>query len=104
MNHALTFVAACITCGLLDWGLRFWRRAEANARRDKAQQVLKARGMDSFTYLPSFGVDDPELREALAAFDYSGRVIVDRGGYMVGRLLPKVGKPEGLRLVVDNTK
>lgn len=89
---------------LWDWN----ERSRARHRRVLAEQTLNARGMSVYPYMPAFGVDDPELRSALAVFEYGGHVVLDKDGRMVGRLMPKVvarGRPApGLRLVVDNTK
>jgi hypothetical protein len=104
--EALALVAATLIGSfILDWGWRFFQRSEDARRRNEAAVLLRSRGMEAYTYLASFGADDGELREALSVFDHSNQIVLDRHGYLVGRVLPKVqqGGP-GLRLVVDNTK
>lgn len=45
------------------------------------------------------------LRDALAAFDFTNQLVLDRDGHLIGRVLPKAqAHGPGLRLVVDNTK
>lgn len=50
------------------------------------------------------GTENAELRTALDSFAFTGQVVLDKSGNVVGRVLPKVVKGPHLRLVVDNTK
>lgn len=101
----LSLIAATlVVCWMMNWGVRLWRRSEDERRRQEAVKVLRAHGMEPHTYLPSFSVDPGELRDALAVFDYTNQLVLDRNGHLIGRVLPKVqAHGPGLRLVVDNT-
>lgn len=103
---ALGLVAGTLVASfMLEWAWKLWQRSEDAGRRQKAADVLRAHGMEAHTYLASFAAERGQLREALAAFDHTNQIVLDREGRLVGRLLPKAqqGGP-GLRLVVDNTK
>ena len=114
--HSLALIAAALfVAWAMDWGYRFWRRRNEVRHRDRSDALLRSHGMEVHTYLPSFGAEAGELRDALAAFDFTNKVVLDRDGRMVGRLLPSVrpgvgrmlprGRSEPtLRLVIDNTK
>ena len=56
-------------------------------------------------YLATIGTDDPELRDALDQFAFTGHVITNRDGEIIGGLVPKaksgLTKPS-LKLVVSN--
>lgn len=73
---------------------------------ERAENVLARHKLSAFWYMPTIGVDDPELREALDRIAMHGKVILDADNRLVGRLLPKPESERGprLRLVVDNTK
>lgn len=105
-SQALGLIAATLAGSwLMDWGVRLWRRSEDERRRQEAAKVLRAHGMEAHTYLPSFSAEPGELRDALAAFDFTNQLVLDRSGRLIGRVLPKVqAHGPGLRLVVDNTK
>ncbi len=103
----LGVAAATLTVSwLLDWCVRAWRRVEQKKRQDAAAKVLKTHGMETHLYLSSFACeDDDELRKALEVFDYSSRLVLDRQGCLVGRVLPTVKRAgPNIRLVVDNTR
>lgn len=107
MTEARTWIAvvgAIVTWLLLDWAMKFWMRSQDRARRSEAQELLRARSMEAHLYLPSFGAGDESLRAALTVFDHTGYIVLNRDGVPVGRVLPKVGPQQGLRLVVDNSK
>lgn len=90
---------------VMDWCWRFWNRSSEAKRRLDAEKVLQKHGLVAHTYLASFGNEDAELRDALSAFDFTNKVMLNQSGQLVGRLLPKTQKSgPGLRLVVDNTK
>jgi len=72
----------------------------------QAEEVLARHKMSVYSYIPTIGMDDTELRDALDLAAMHGKVILNADGQVVGRLLPK---PESnvetrLRLIVDNTK
>lgn len=98
-------VAVLIANWVFGWGLRFWQRSQDTERRVIAERVLREHGMEAHTYLPSFGCEAGPLRDALTAFDFANKLVLDREGRLVGRALPKVqAKGPGIRLIVDNTK
>ena len=102
---AFVLIAATLAlCWIVDWCLRLRQRGEDARRRKDAERVLQKHGMEAHTYLPSFSAEPGELRDALAAFDFTNQLVLDRDGRLVGRVLPKVQtQGPGLRLVVDNT-
>ena len=104
MQPLLFVVVGMFLAFVAEWSLRFWRRSEQNDRLRFASLVLRRNGMEAYSYLAAFGAEDAELRAALETFEHTGKVVIDKDGSMVGRLLPKVAAERGLRLVVDNTK
>jgi hypothetical protein len=54
--------------------------------------------------MPGVGVEHLELRRALDVMEYTGKIVLDGTGNVVGRLIPKIAKGPHLRLVVDNSK
>lgn len=91
---------------LADWGFHFWKRARESNEKSNARKLLKEYGYTPHLYLASMGEDNIDIRYALDVFSHSGHIVLDRGGHVVGRILPNVdlGNPhQQLRLVVDNT-
>lgn len=86
-----------------DWGLMFWRNAENSRRRHEAEKLLAAHGMSAHLYLATIGIKDRELRSALDRFAFTGHIVLDPHGNVVGKLVPKIAKGPHLRLVVNNT-
>jgi hypothetical protein len=106
-----SFLTGAVVCFVIvlvgQWVISKLTRSDLQKRQERAEAAIRPHGMEVFTYLPSFGADD-EQRQHLAAFDFSGKLILDRDGRLVGRVLPKVVREfdprrKGLRLVVDNT-
>ena len=99
-------IVGMIAASVIDWTRGIWRQHVSRLRMDAANRILNQYGLDAYTYLAAFGAEDGELRSALESFELTNKVIVDKNGNIVGRLLPKVKAAEerGLRLVVDNTK
>lgn len=96
-----------LTCGVLlsmvaDWLFRFWRQSDNRQRREDANKVLKKHGLTPHLYLATIGEKDPDLRCALDAFAFTGHVITNAKGDVVGKLCPMVEKGPHLRLVVSN--
>lgn len=102
MNELLWLFSGVLLAGLADWLLRFWRRSEDVRRRSDAAQVLKRHGLTPQLYLATIGEEDPELRSALDAFAFTGHVITNAKGEVVGKLCPRVEKGPNLRLIVSN--
>lgn len=104
MDALLLIGAGVFLAGATDWCWTFWRRAENSHARADAEKVLTAHGLSAHAYLATVGTEDAELREALDQFAFTGHIVLDKQGNVVGRLLPKVAKGPHLRLVVDNSK
>ncbi len=112
ISNTMAGALACAVLGtllvgsLFDWGRRALRRADVESRRRAAEAFLRSQGMEVYAYLPSMGHESGLLRDALAVFDHTDRLVLDKHGALVGRVLPKVVVPEtrGIRLVVDNTR
>lgn len=96
-------VVAVLLAWAADRIVQWWLRRGRGDRVANAQRVLAKHGMDAFFYMPGFDAKDGELREALDVMEYTGNIVLDRNGNVVGRLMPKVTKGPHLRLVVDNT-
>ena len=105
MDQLITVFATLFLALVMEWCWRVWSRSSDAKRRSDAEKVLQRHGLVAHTYLASFANEAAELREALSAFDFTNKVILNQSGQLVGRLLPKDQKSgPGLRLVVDNTK
>lgn len=104
MNELWWFACGIIVAAVLDIALRFWGRHQYRERRRNAGEVLKRHGLTPQLYLATVDEDDPELRSALDEFAFSGYIITNAKGNVVGRLCPKVVKGPHLRLVVSNDK
>lgn len=101
----ILFVATGVVMAVLaDWCLTFWRNADNRSVLEDAEKILSAHGLSAHLYLPGIGVDDPVLYGALDRIAFSGRIVVDQKGNVVGKLMPKIEKGPHFRLVVDNSK
>lgn len=87
---------------MADWLFRFWSRSQENSRLRDARLILKRHGLTPQRYLATIGEEDDELRSALDAFAFSGYIVTDSKGKVVGKLLPTIKKGPHLRLVVSN--
>ena len=107
MGPMAFLIAGAAMMWLADWMVRFWMQSKESQEQAEAEKILSAHGMSTHLYMPSLGVDDQNLREALDKAAYTGRIVLDDNGYVVGRVLPKLvkgGTGPQLRLVVDNSK
>lgn len=102
MNELLWLGCGVLLAAMADWLLRFWRQSEDRQRRQIAKQVLKNHGLTPQLYLATIGEEDAELRAALDAFAFTGHIITNAKGEVVGKLCPRVEKGPHLRLVVSN--
>lgn len=102
MNELLWLLYGALLLSMADWLIRFWRRAEEARRKSDAAKVLKSHGLTPQLYLATIGGEDPELRDALDVFAFTGHVITNAKGDVVGKLCPRVEKGPYLRLVVSN--
>lgn len=103
--HDLEMIAAGMFLALTaDWLLRFYLKSENASNKTKAEKTLASHGMSAHLYLATVGQEDKVLRRALDQFSFTGHIILDKQGNVVGKVLPKAEKAPYLRLVVDNTK
>ncbi|EEU4336167.1 hypothetical protein FAR59_004633 [Escherichia coli] len=102
MNELLWLGCGFLLATMAHWLLRLWRQSEDRQRRQIAKQVLKNHGLTPQLYLATIGEEDLELRSALDAFAFTGHIITNAKGEVVGKLCPKVEKGPHLRLVVSN--
>lgn len=102
MNELLLLFSGVLLAWLADWLFGFWRRNQDEARQREAKLILNRHGLSPQLYLASIGEKDQELRSALDTFAFTGHVILDSKGQVVGKLLPMVKKGPHLRLVVSN--
>lgn len=72
-------------------------------RQASATQVLKNHGLTPQLYLATIGEEDSELRGALDAFAFTGHIITNAKGEVVGKLCPTAEKGPHLRQVASNT-
>jgi hypothetical protein len=103
VHDVLVVVATVALCWMIERCIRWWLRREDEERIRQALQTLAHHGMDAFFYMPGVDAEDEELRRALYLMEHTGRIVLDRDGNVVGRLMPKVAKGPHLRLVVNNT-
>ena len=68
-----------------------------------AEKKIKDHGLEARLYLPTIGVENEQLFEALDCCAMSGRVIIGKNNQIIGGIAPGMEKrkPE-LRLVVSN--
>ncbi|CCN38636.1 conserved exported hypothetical protein [Vibrio nigripulchritudo SFn27] len=104
MNN-LILVVVTVAVTLLAVRAFKWRSVyKRMQKQSQSREVLQRYGLDTELYLGTLGVNDKELRDAIDDFRFTGHVIVDRNGGIIGGLVPNVPvrpKPK-LRLVVSN--
>jgi len=105
MNDLILLSAGALFALTMEGLYKFWQRSQTSYRLSQARMVLKNHKLTPVLYLSSVGIDDPELLRALDEFAFTGHIIVNANGEIVGKICPsaqKVKKPH-LRLVVSNT-
>lgn len=102
MNEMLMLFSGALLAWMANWLFSFWRRSQEDSRRRDARLLLKRHGLTPQLYLATIGEEDLELRYALDAFAFTGHIITDSKGQVVGKLLPTLKKGPHLRLVVSN--
>lgn len=102
MQQLWIAAAAIAVCWVTERLVPWWLRRDEEARIAEAPRVLEKYSMGAFFYMPGFDAEDGELRRALDVMEYTGKIVLDRDGNVVGRVMPKVAKGPHLRLVVDN--
>lgn len=102
MNELIWLSSGAAFAWAMDWLFRFWQRSQSDQRQSEALAVLKKHGLSPRLYLATIGVDDAELRRALAELAYSGHIIMNAKDEVVGKICPRVVKGPHLRLVVSN--
>jgi hypothetical protein len=103
MHDLLVALVAVALCWGAERLIRWWLRRDEEARIIEAQRVLEKHGMDAFFYMPGCDAGEGELRRALDVMEYTGKIVLDREGNVVGKVMPKIAKGPHLRLVVDNS-
>lgn len=103
MNELLWFGGGVLFAEITQRLIRFWRQNEDKKRREQSAQILKKHGLTAQLYLATIGETDDELRAALDTYAFSGYIITNVKGDVVGKMYPKVEKGRHLRLVVSNT-
>jgi len=82
--------------------LRFWLRHRADQRRADAGAVLKSHGLTPVLYVPTVGIEDPSLRNAMDEFAFSGHIIMNAEGQVVGKIAGTAQQSPHPRLVASN--
>ena len=86
----------------VDFVSSFWRRRHASQRRANAGTVLKSHGFTPVLYVPTVGIEDPALRNAMDEFAFSGHIIMTAEGQVVGKIAQPTQQSPHPRLVVSN--
>lgn len=102
MNELVWLGSGVLLALVTDLLLKRWRDREHRQSRELARQVLKDHGLTPQLYLATVGEEDPQLRSALDTFAFTGHIITNSKGEVVGKLSPKAEKGRHLRLVVSN--
>lgn len=106
MNVLLWLGCGVLLAEVVHGLIRFWRRGDDGQKRAKATQVLKTHGLTPQLYLATIGENDAELRAALDTFAFTGHIITNAQGGIVGKLCPRAERGSRSRprprLVVSN--
>jgi hypothetical protein len=102
MNALLWFVGGFFLAEAINFSFRFYRNSIESRERSEALQVLRSHGMSPQLYLSTIGEENLELRNAMEAFAYTGHVIMNEQGEIVGKICKKAVKAPNIRLVVNN--
>ena len=87
---------------VVDFVRRFWRRLRANQRRADARAILRTQGLTPVLYVPTVGIEDTALRNAMDEFAFSGHIIMNAEGQVVGKIAGTAQQSPHPRLVVSN--
>lgn len=103
MQDLLLIFTGAVLWALTNWIVKFSAAHRASMSKEQAQIILTKHGMNTELYMPSMGIDDGELRNALDILAPPVKVVL-KNGELIGRLCPKMvsSKQTKLRLVVDN--
>ena len=86
----------------VDFVRRFWLRLQARRRRADAGAVLKSHGFTPVLYVPTVGIEDPAMRNAMDEVEFSGHIIMTAEGQVVGKIAPPAQQSPLPRLVAAN--
>ena len=86
----------------VDFVRGFWLRLQASRRRADAGAVLKSHGLTPVLYVPTVGIEDPALRNAMDEFAFSGHIIMNAEGQVVGKIAKTAQQSPHLRLDAAN--
>lgn len=99
MHELFWFLAGGLSVWVMVWALEHGRLAREHRRRARALAVLRRQGLCAQRYEPQHRADTPELREALAAYQGSGYLVLDAQGRLAGQLMPRSRREPRLRVV-----
>jgi hypothetical protein len=102
MNDLLWFVGGFVLSEAINFSFRFYKNSIESRERSEALQVLRSHGMSPQLYLSTIGEENLELRNAMEAFAYTGHIIMNEQGEIVGKICQTAKKTTNLRLVVNN--
>lgn len=102
MERLIYYTAGMIVTCIIDYAISVFNRIDRQKQCAEAENLLKKYNMSSHIYLPTLGIENIELRKALAAFN--SRIIIDENDCIVGGIIPKAEKSCHLQLVVNNGK
>ena len=87
---------------VVDFVRSFWLRHRANQRRADAGAILKSHALTPVLYVPTVGIEDPAVRNAMDEFAFSGHIIMNAEGQVVGKIAGTAQQRPHPRLVVSN--
>ncbi|MCG9692074.1 hypothetical protein L1D55_09975 [Vibrio sp. Isolate22] len=105
MTNLLFIFSVVVATLAVQKAIVYLRTEKEKKAQEKALKLLKAYGYEPELYLATIGTDDPELRDALDQFAFTGHVIKNRDGEIIGGLVPKAKfglTPPSLKLVASN--
>jgi hypothetical protein len=106
MNEFFMFLFGGVFALLIVKIYSVWLASEQGLRRQHALEVLRTFGMSVHRYNSCIGINNKTLQEALSEFEFSGEIIMNAHGEVIGGVVPKIvaatDRPH-LRLVVSNT-
>ena len=100
MVNILYLVSGGIGALIVVWIFRFWQHRQNKLRRRKAAAFLKKRGLTAQLYIPTIGIEDTDLLNAIDEFACSGHIIMNTKGEVLGKVSSRFVKKPPLRLVV----
>lgn len=100
MHEAYYLIAGGVLALMIKWLIDSWMCMGEMQRRRNAEKILSKNGLKPHMYLASIGIENKELRRALS--EYTGQIVLNSKGFVVGKLLNGEEKSPHLKLVVSN--